>query len=354
MNKKTINCIKAICGLLCVGIIIIFKGCSEETLMINEYTQISAETEDALIESKEIESYKDIEQVSLRSYALYFIECTDAYISVAGVEFYKGTYCKVVGSAIGGPPSGYMSGPTYQPNGYPTSQGGGAAFSSPQTSWHFPFSPFQATLLYHPSSTLNLLEKQMLMNLFDLLCQSCTQEDYKSIFSYLAQRNTRIMFKMDPNQNANATYNAVTKTVTFKSSNNITLTNLMEEFIHAVQDVGFYGSNTMDAAKRNVEFEAKVFRDLAEGFHVSDAAPGCNFSGYVLAGGIGQSTNFETQYLAFINNILQNRVFSMSDVIAFQNLCSQYICLDQYGNPVSYLNNFVPQVLRNFFGKPRP
>ena len=122
----------------------------------------------------------------------------------------------------------------------------------------------------------------------------------------------------------------------------------MEELVHAVQDYGFYGATAMINAKRNVEFEAKVFHDIAEAFHDADCPYGCSATGYALIGTAGQSTNFMNQYQDFINHIIQNRVFSASDIATFQNLCNQWNSTDVYQS------NFTPQVLRHFFGKPRP
>lgn len=55
------------------------------------------------------------------------IECVDAYVDVGGVTMYKGTHCWVT-SGGGGPGRPSIPGPTtpsYKPDGYPKSQGGG-------------------------------------------------------------------------------------------------------------------------------------------------------------------------------------------------------------------------------------
>ena len=346
MNKKTMNCIQTICGLLCAGIVIILTGCSEDTHFVIEESPVIE-----LVKENEIVCE---DCVSLRNLPLVVIQCVDAYTSVGGSpELYKGTHCWIIGVGVPSIGGGSTTSPSYHPDGYPTSQGGGSGFNSPQTSWFFGYNPLQTSPIFSPFSTLNLLEKQMLADIFVLLCQSCTQEDYISVYNYLMQKNIKILFKMDASISAQAAYNQATKEILFKYINAITLTNLAEELIHAVQDYGFYG-NTMLNAKRNVEFEAKVFRDLAERFHNADAPISCDLSAYNWAGLEGQSNNFESQYIPFINSILQNRVFSMSDVIAFQNLCNQYVCLDSNGKPVTYQSNFTPQVLRHFFGKIRP
>jgi hypothetical protein len=166
------------------------------------------------------------------------------------------------------------------------------------------------------------------------------------------QKNIKIPFEIKSTIEGLAQYDQTTKIISFQNNSNISLTNLIEELFHAVQDVGFYG-NTMTSTIRNYEFEAKVFRDLAENFHMEDCPGGCS-SGFSWVGTVDQSNNFRLQYESFINSVVQNRVFSISDVNTYMDLCNQWIYRDYNNNIVPYSSSITPQVLRSFFGKLRP
>jgi len=341
-NIKNILSYITICGLLSAGIAIILTGCTEDRSFFAE------ETPEVAGFVEEGENYCD-ECIKLRDLPLVTIECVDAYISVGGgAEVYKGTYCWISGVIILPIGGGISTGSVYHPNGYPSSQGG-SGFNSPQTSWYFPLNPLQNSPIYNPLlSTLNLLEKEKLMNVIVMFGESCTQEDYKSIYSFLAQRNIKLPFKMDPTIPALAQYDVQEKTVIFRSINEIILVNLAEELIHAVQDFGFYGSTVMVANKKNMEFEAKVFRDLAEWFHAEDC-PNCSPYGVIgYSGSAGQSISFMDDYKDFIDNIILHRQFTAIDEAVYQSLGSQLV------GGGTYNNNLAPKVLKSFFGKPRP
>jgi len=315
----------------------LFSGCTavDDVLLedMERISQISSDTEDN-------------NSLSLRSVT---IVCVDAYVDVGSYSVYKGTTCWRVGTGSGIPvgqrppeaPPASASGPIYNPDGYPTSQGG-TGFNANQNVWQFPFRGLQNSKLYGYSSNLNLKEKELLISVLELFNDANTSEDFKKIFNYLTARGTRINFKMDNTIANPAMYDLTNKEITFRYISDINLNSLIEELIHAVQDVGFYGS-TMYSMRKNCEFEAKVIRDLAAHFRSIDY--GDCLGTYI--GSINESDSFENEYRIFIDQILTNRRFN--DTYQFNDLCNRWT---SYSG--SYMNNFNPRVLQYLFGKIRP
>lgn len=320
---------------ICFGVGLFLSGCAT----LNDVYLEELEEYPKIVSISEEE-----DSISLRSYA---IVCVDAFVQVGNVIAYKGTTCWGVGTPGGpnrpsGVPSESESGPTYTPNGYPNSQGGAGFNTNQQNVWRFPFRGLQNSKLYGFSSTLNLLEKEQLINVLALFDSSNTPEDFKTIFNYLIARGIRIDFKMDNTISHPAIYDRRYKDITFQNYSAINFDNLIEELIHAVQDQGFYGS-TMSNMKVNCEFEAKVIRDLANCFRSAD------YQDWLCTniGSMGENRNFENEYSLFIDKIITNRRFT--DVSKFNDLCSKW-----HGYSGSYVSNFNPQVLQHFFGKIKP
>ncbi len=103
----------------------------------------------------------------------------------------------------------------------------------------------------------------------------------------------------------------------------------------------------MDAWRKNCEFEAKVFRDLALRLGYDD--PGfTEGTGYV--GDMGQSDDFKQEYQTWINAIGERGYFdnNQSQYDKFNSLCAQWT-----GYTGNYNSSFRPSILINFF-KRRP
>lgn len=321
---------------LCFGIGLFLSGCAT----LNDVYLEEMEEYPKIVSISEEE-----DSISLRSYA---IVCVDAFVQVGNVIAYKGTTCWGVGTPGGpnrpsGVPSERESGPTYTPNGYPSSQGGSGFNPNVQNVWRFPFRKLQDSPLYGYSSTLNLMEKEALMHVFELFDTNIS-DDFKAIHNYLKARNIRIDFKMDNTILHPAQYDRRNKDITFQFLSSINLDNLVAELIHAVQDQGFYGANMSNMLK-NCEFEEKVIRDLAAVFCAEH--PNCNSYGYVLTGSFDQSVSFQREYQSFINEVIGNRRFT--NVSKFNDLCSRWTLYSG-----TYKNNFNPEVLQHFFGRMKP
>ena len=86
-----------------------------------------------------------------------------------------------------------------------------------------------------------------------------------AVYNYLLDVNAKMNFTMDANLIDPAGYDPVSKTLKFRNNSDINSENLKEELFHAMQD-NYYSGGTaqyLEIGKVNIEFEAKVFKDIA-------------------------------------------------------------------------------------------
>jgi hypothetical protein len=104
----------------------------------------------------------------------------------------------------------------------------------------------------------------------------------QAISDFLDNADVSLKFDIDPDipHDGNAAYNAETKTVSFLNEDEITFNNLWEEMFHAYQDAYYPGGTSQynDEGSLNIEFEAKVFKDLLKlgccfAFHADNNDP---------------------------------------------------------------------------------
>ncbi|WP_323405365.1 hypothetical protein [Proteiniphilum sp.] len=108
--------------------------------------------------------------------------------------------------------------------------------------------------------------------LSQLIAEGCLQE---AMYNKLVAKNVKLHFGMVENptdETAPANYYAGSKSLKFKNDNTINADNLKEELFHALQDAYYsggisqYGKDAQDnklPGHVNVEFEAKVFKDIS-------------------------------------------------------------------------------------------
>ena len=106
------------------------------------------------------------------------------------------------------------------------------------------------------------------------------------------------------------------------------------EMIHAIQDLKFYGRNHMNACRKNVEFEAKVFQDLATEL---------KGEGGWKIGSANQSKEFMAEYNKWIDTFINNRNINLF-ISRFNEFCSSWT-----GYAGNYQESFVPEVLMSYF-----
>lgn len=101
--------------------------------------------------------------------------------------------------------------------------------------------------------------------LLDFINEGCMQE---FLYDDLVERNVKLDFGMNPNIDL-ANYNPNNKSLKFRNYSSITSGNLKEEFFHSFQDAYYPGgtSQYMNTGRENIEFEAKVFKDIITGLN---------------------------------------------------------------------------------------
>lgn len=111
--------------------------------------------------------------------------------------------------------------------------------------------------LYNSNSNLSKTQKNNLGNVFKELANSRV---FESMTDALIRKGVKISFNMISRPDKIAYFNPGSNGIYFTNDSHITIDNVKEEFIHAVQFNLFYPN--MDNSKSNYEFEAKVLRDI--------------------------------------------------------------------------------------------
>lgn len=115
--------------------------------------------------------------------------------------------------------------------------------------------------IYDPKSDLSGEQKQDLKN---ALGEFANNPIFRNLLESIKQKNIQFKFTINPGLkgNALASYDHKTKSIAFKTPEEINTPGcLEEELVHAMQH-SIYGNN-FDPSIKNFEFEAKLFRDLA-------------------------------------------------------------------------------------------
>ena len=154
---------------------------------------------------------------------------------------------------------------------------------------------------------------------------------YRNMYSHLVALGVKITFEINPDKFG--PYGGIARyingTMTFYDAEFIDVSIITEEFIHAIQEFDTFGTENMLAARKNIEFEAKVIRDIID-----------SSNGY--AGNIGQSDAFQKGYRNWISNIREHG--APAAVIRFNEFCNSWIqAIGQY-DP-----NFVPETIVKYF-----
>lgn len=87
----------------------------------------------------------------------------------------------------------------------------------------------------------------------------------KTLYAQIAATNVKFNMYMDPTIGSPASYSPSTRTIRFKSASAINLVSFSEELFHAYQDLVAYPGGTsqyLPIGRPNIEFEAKVWRDM--------------------------------------------------------------------------------------------
>ena len=118
-----------------------------------------------------------------------------------------------------------------------------------------------------------------------------------------AEGGIDLIFKVDSTAIGNATY--LNDTITFRSNDDIKYETFSEEMIHAVQDNCVYTkSGEMNASRKQIEYEAKVLRDLVSfNFEVD--------SGYHWVGSVGSNPQkdklYEKDYEQWVQSVAKGK-----------------------------------------------
>ncbi|MCD7914468.1 MAG: hypothetical protein LUG96_03910 [Tannerellaceae bacterium] len=162
----------------------------------------------------------------------------------------------------------------------------------------------------------------------------------KKILDKIKSGDIKIHFKSDNTIQVPAQYNAATNTIQIRFVNYMNIHQLSEELIHAVQHQQFYG-NAMLTIFKDVEFEAKIFLDIARAINDEEFLPVVTMN---------QSNDFSGEYWKWIEKIGKNKMFMSTDEKKFRELSKLWV--PPAGYPTTCDPNYTPQVLRNYFRKP--
>lgn len=112
------------------------------------------------------------------------------------------------------------------------------------------------------TSYLTNTQKNSLETAFaELVDEGCLT---KSVYDYLVAQGVKLNFKMNSSLGGAASYDASTKSISFKTNGDITSYKLKEELFHAMQDAYYPGGTGQysSTGKVQIEFEAKIYKDI--------------------------------------------------------------------------------------------
>ena len=234
-------------------------------------------------------------------------------------------------------PGGGGGGGYYQGGGSQEgdSGSGGGSGSTPDNPGNEPEVPL-VNAIYHARSTLTESQKKLLETALEDFINSGSQ--YRAIYDNLANPvfPVKLIFRVDPQalKPTEGLAGYINGQILFQDNNCIRTYYIREEMIHAIQDLKFYGRNHMNACRKNVEFEAKVFQDLATEL---------KGEGGWKIGSANQSDEFIDEYNKWIETFINNRNINLF-IKRFHEFCSSWT-----GYAGNYQESFVPEVLMSYF-----
>lgn len=138
---------------------------------------------------------------------------------------------------------------------------GGGSGGSPEPPNHDPLIEPSDSLFLILNSFINFSPEDIL-RLNNTLYEFLNNCYNGFIFNSLINDGLKFYFAINSGLGGNASYNHISKTITFRSNSDISLLTLREELFHAYQH-SFYGYST-SVKSSNMEFEAKLFAALMD------------------------------------------------------------------------------------------
>ena len=160
----------------------------------------------------------------------------------------------------------------------------------------------------------------------------------------------KITFVIDSSINASIQYDAANSKISFIQESSIRDIIFREDFIHIVQHNEYYGDDMIQENKVNIEFEAKIFWDIASTFQYesdkfyvdgSDAYMDC-LKDY--------QDGFGDAYQAFGNAILKDGYFGAEHYDLYRNALSKWKSKHKEYQG-TYNEDFLPEMLEDVFKK---
>ena len=233
----------------------------------------------------------------------------------------------------GGGGGGYYQGGGSQEGD--SGSGGNGGDSNPDNPGNEPEVPL-VNAIYHTRSTLTESQKKLLETALKGFTNSGSQ--YRAIYDKLADPvfPVKLIFRVDPQalQSTEALAGYINGQILFRSNYYIRAHYIQEEMIHATQELVFYGRNHMEACRKNVEFEAKVFQDLVT--RLKEEGGG-------MIGSVDHSNEFMDKYKNWIDGFVENHNIYLF-IRRFNEFCSSW-----RGYSGNYQASFVPEVLMSYF-----
>jgi hypothetical protein len=189
--------------------------------------------------------------------------------------------------------------------------------------------------IYSPVSTLLPDHKEELARALNTFTEDPI---HKALLDKLVQANVKIVFTIGGTEAASFQNNVIS----FRSPSNISAYALQEELVHAAQWNCFYDHTTFNTHIKSIEFEAKVFLDLAYTFRSDGTIPG-NVR-------VETSEAFNESYINWVYfGIFESGAWRPgTDYTMFNTLCSQW----SYNNTTNSSSSvFTSSLLSYFFTK---
>ncbi|MFR3329631.1 MAG: hypothetical protein ACLTSL_05665 [Odoribacter splanchnicus] len=204
-----------------------------------------------------------------------------------------------------------------------TGSGGGSSSNPPPV----PPTPY-ADALYGATSSLTQQQKTQLNQALKEFVSRCPE--YKAMYDKLVSLGVKINFKIDASvfDSSEGLAGYKEKVMYFYDASKIKVEYIQEEMIHAIQEIEIYGITTMENARKNIEFEAKVMQDVLNVKYTMLQAT---------IGSVGQEKEFMDEYGKWIMNYDSNK----TEVISrFHEFCATWT-----GYRGKYASNLQPQLL---------
>lgn len=258
--------------------------------------------------------------------SVYIEDCIDYFYSVNGGDWiYNGTRCDDPRYA------GEECWDYHDVDDGPQGGGGDGGGVRPERPEEDPVNTPNLIPIYGKNSTLTPTQKGKLeVALVEFINKSPV---YKALYDMLAQKFTKIAFHINAKiiDEGLAGYDAKTEAISFKNTNCIEEVYLEEELIHAFQHMVLY-KDDIYAWRKNVEFEAKVFRDMV---NMKEDIWGEKFGTYAA------EEEFRNAYESWLPKCIDGFTFVQQN---FNSLCNEWT---GYGG--NYSSSFVPEVIRDYF-----